>query len=197
MDNKKIQNYIRVLDEKSQRLKQLTDDLVEASKITSGNISLNFERINLTELMNQTIGEFSEKFEQKGLTTVMNVNTQEAVIEADSRRIWRVMENLFNNIYKYAMTGTRVYVSIDGRQDASEIVISIKNISATPLNCNPEELTERFIRGDVSRTTEGSGLGLSIAKNLTVAQKGAFEIQLDGDLFKVLLTFPVAKSLAE
>lgn len=197
VDNKKIQNYIRVLDEKSQRLKQLTDDLVEASKITSGNISLNFERINLTELMNQTIGEFSEKFEQKGLTTVMNVNTQEAVIEADSRRIWRVMENLFNNIYKYAMTGTRVYVSIDGRQDASEIVISIKNISATPLNCNPEELTERFIRGDVSRTTEGSGLGLSIAKNLTVAQKGAFEIQLDGDLFKVLLTFPVAKSLAE
>ncbi len=195
VDNEKVQNYIRVLDEKSQRLKQLTDDLVEASKITSGNISLNFERINLTELMNQTIGEFSEKFEQKGLTTVMNVNTQQTVIEADSRRIWRVMENLFNNIFKYAMTGTRIYVSIDGQKDVPEnVVISIKNISATPLNCNAEELTERFIRGDVSRTTEGSGLGLSIAKNLTEAQKGTFEIQLDGDLFKVILTFPAAVS---
>ena len=197
VDNEKIQNYIRVLDEKSQRLKQLTDDLVEASKITSGNISLNFERINLTELMNQTIGEFSEKFEQKGLTTVMNVNTSETVIEADSRRIWRVMENLFNNIFKYAMTGTRVYVSIDGRQETADIVISIKNISATPLNCSAEDLTERFIRGDVSRTTEGSGLGLSIAKNLTEAQKGTFEIQLDGDLFKVLLTFPQAERAAK
>lgn len=194
VENEKVQNYIKVLDEKSQRLKQLTDDLVEASKISSGNISLNFERINVTELMNQTIGEFSEKFEQKNLTTVMNVNVQNSVIEADSRRIWRVMENLFNNIYKYAMTGTRVYVTIDSLQDNDDsIEISIKNISASALNCNPDELTERFIRGDVSRTTEGSGLGLSIAKNLTEAQKGTFEIRLDGDLFKVYLTFPLAK----
>lgn len=192
VENEKVQNYIKVLDEKSQRLKQLTDDLVEASKISSGNISLNFERINLTELMNQAIGEFSEKFEQKNLTTVMNVNVQNAVIEADSRRIWRVMENLFNNIYKYAMAGTRVYVIIDSLKDNDKFIeISIKNISATALNCNPDELTERFIRGDVSRTTEGSGLGLSIAKNLTEAQKGSFEICLDGDLFKVYLTFPL------
>lgn len=195
VDNEKVQNYIRVLDEKSQRLKQLTDDLVEASKITSGNISYHFERINLTELLNQTIGEFSEKFETKHLTTVMNVNTRNVVIEADSRRIWRVMENLFNNVFKYAMSGTRVYVTLDQResekQDGIEqIEISIKNISENPLNCKPEELTERFIRGDESRTTEGSGLGLSIAKNLTIAQKGNFEIQLDGDLFKVFLTFP-------
>ncbi len=194
IDNEKVQNYIKVLDEKSQRLKQLTDDLVEASKITSGNISLHFEQINLTELMNQTIGEFSEKFELKNLTTVMNVRVKNAVIEADSRRIWRVMENLFNNIYKYAMEGTRVYLSIEDMPDKKKfIVISIKNISSSPLNCNPNELTERFIRGDVSRTTEGSGLGLSIAKNLTEAQKGTFEIQLDGDLFKVILTFPKAK----
>ena len=194
IDNEKVQNYIKVLDEKSQRLKQLTDDLVEASKITSGNISLHFEQINLTELMNQTIGEFSEKFEQKNLTTVMNVRVKNAVIEADSRRIWRVMENLFNNIYKYAMEGTRVYLSIEDMPDKKKfLVISLKNISASPLNCNPDELTERFIRGDVSRTTEGSGLGLSIAKNLTEAQKGIFEIQLDGDLFKVILTFPKAK----
>lgn len=198
VDNEKVQNYIRVLDEKSQRLKQLTDDLVEASKITSGNISLHFERINLTELMNQTIGEFSEKFDTRNLATVMNVNTREAVIEADSRRIWRVMENLFNNVYKYAMPGTRVYVTLDkvekdGEEETDRIRVTIKNISENPLLCKPEELTERFIRGDESRTTEGSGLGLSIAQNLTLAQKGSFEIELDGDLFKVFLTFPVAK----
>ena len=196
VESEKAQNYIRVLDEKSQRLKQLTDDLVEASKITSGNISLHFERINLTELMNQTIGEFYEKFEEKGLVTVMNVNTRQVMIEADSRRIWRVMENLFNNIYKYAMPGTRVYVSMDQSGEDKECVrVSIKNISQNYLNCKPEELTERFIRGDESRTTEGSGLGLSIAKNLTLAQKGSFEIELDGDLFKVLLTFPAAKDV--
>ena len=197
VDNEKVQNYIRVLDEKSQRLKQLTDDLVEASKITSGNISLHFERINLMELMNQTIGEFSEKFDERNLATVMNVNTKDAVIEADSRRIWRVMENLFNNVYKYAMPGTRVYVTLDraakgAEEEADRIRVTIKNISENPLLCKPEELTERFIRGDESRTTEGSGLGLSIAQNLTIAQKGSFEIELDGDLFKVHLTFPVA-----
>ena len=193
VENEKVRNYINVLDEKSQRLKQLTDDLVETSKISSGNISLHFEKINLTELMNQTIGEFSEKFELKKLTTVMNINVQNAVIEADSRRIWRVIENLFNNIYKYAMEGTRVYLTVDSLPNKiGYIALSVKNISASPLNCDPEELTERFIRGDESRTTEGSGLGLSIAKNLTLAQKGTFEIQLDGDLFKVILTFPLA-----
>ena len=193
VDNEKVQNYIKVLDEKSQRLKQLTDDLVEASKISSGNISLNFEKINLVELMNQTIGEFSEKFEQKKLTTIMNINVQNAVIEADSRRIWRVIENLFNNIFKYALEGTRVYLTVDSLPDRTGyIVLIIKNISSSPLNCDPEELTERFIRGDESRTTEGSGLGLSIAKNLTEAQNGTFVIRLDGDLFKVILTFPLA-----
>ncbi len=196
IDNERVRSYINVLDEKSQRLKQLTDDLVEASKISSGNINLHFERINLTELLNQTIGEFSEKFEQKGLTTVMNVNAQNAVIEADSRSIWRVMENLFNNIYKYALENTRVYIVInpvpkDNTKKQEMIELSVKNISAKELNCNPEELTERFIRGDESRTTEGSGLGLSIAKNLTEAQHGTFEIQLDGDLFKVVLVFRV------
>jgi len=194
VDNERVRNYIQVLDEKSQRLKQLTDDLVEASKISSGNISLHFEKINVTELLNQTIGEFSEKFDQKNLAIVMNVNASGAVIEADSRSIWRVMENLFNNIYKYALEGTRVYIAINSpsENDGQEMIeISIKNISAKELNCNPEELTERFIRGDESRTTEGSGLGLSIAKNLTEAQHGTFEILLDGDLFKVILTFPM------
>lgn len=195
--SEKARDYIRVLDEKSQRLKQLTDDLVEASKITSGTISLQFERINLTELMNQTIGEFSEKFEEKNLVTVMNVNTGNTVVEADSRRIWRVMENLFNNVYKYAMPGTRVYVSMDQVGKEERVQVSIKNISENYLNCKPEELTERFIRGDESRTTEGSGLGLSIAKNLTLAQKGTFEIELDGDLFKVFMTFPLAEEITK
>lgn len=189
----KIREYIEVLDTKSQRLKQLTDDLVEASKISSGNIVLQWEKINLIELLNQTIGEFSEKFEQKDLYPVVGAPQSNIYIEADSRRIWRVIENLFNNIFKYALPGTRVYIDL-GIADGEEgkwVALSIKNISANPLKVNPNELTERFIRGDESRTTEGSGLGLSIAKNLTEAQKGIFEIVMDGDLFKVNLYFPL------
>lgn len=194
--DEKIREYIEVLDAKSQRLKQLTDDLVEASKISSGNIVLQWEKINLVELLNQTIGEFSEKFEEKALSPVFNAPKGNIYIEADSRRIWRVIENLFNNIFKYALEGTRVYIDMAFTQDeeAGELVVlSLKNISAQPLKVNPAELTERFIRGDESRTTEGSGLGLSIAKNLTEAQKGKFEIVMDGDLFKVNMYFPLLK----
>lgn len=192
IESEKVKGYVAVLDTKSQRLKQLTDDLVEASKISSGNIALHWETINLVELVNQTIGEFSEKFEQKGLIPVIQFSDSHIYIEADSRRIWRVMENLFNNIVKYAMENTRVYVDISQFADESGmeyVEFSLKNISAQPLNIRADELTERFIRGDVARSTEGSGLGLSIAKNLTEAQKGTFEIVLDGDLFKVVLVF--------
>ncbi|MDO4303500.1 MAG: HAMP domain-containing sensor histidine kinase [Bacillota bacterium] len=190
-----IREYIQVLDAKSQRLKQLTDDLVEASKISSGNIVLQWEKINLVELLHQTIGEFSEKFGEKRLYPVFNSPADNVCILADSRRIWRVMENLFNNIYKYALEGTRVYIDLELRQDAENhekwVVLAVKNISAKPLKVNPNELTERFIRGDESRTTEGSGLGLSIAKNLVEIQKGVLEIVMDGDLFKVNLYFPL------
>lgn len=192
IESEKVKGYVEVLDTKSQRLKQLTDDLVEASKISSGNIALQWEKINLVELVNQTIGEFSEKFEQKNLTPVVQSTDNHMYIEADSRRIWRVVENLFNNIFKYAMEGTRVYIDMRGFTDEegeNYVELSLKNISAQPLNIDAEELTERFIRGDVARSTEGSGLGLSIAKNLTEAQKGTFEIVLDGDLFKAVLTF--------
>lgn len=190
----KIREYIEVLDVKSQRLKQLTDDLVEASKISSGNIVLQWEKINLVELLNQTIGEFSEKFEEKALYPMLRAPKGSVFIEADSRRIWRVIENLFNNIFKYALPGTRVYIDLgvfEEEEGQRLVILSIKNISAQPLKVSPEELTERFIRGDESRTTEGSGLGLSIAKNLTEVQKGSFEIVMDGDLFKVNLVFPL------
>ncbi len=186
-----VRKYIEVLDSKSQRLKQLTDDLVEASKISSGNIVLNMENIDLAELLKQAVGEFSEKFEQRGLTVVENYGAGPQIIWADSRRMWRVVENLFNNIYKYALEGTRIYIETVYNQfgERRQILLSIKNISAIPLNIRPEELTERFIRGDESRTTEGSGLGLSIAKSLTEAQGGKLNIVLDGDLFKVVLVF--------
>lgn len=195
IEDERIQGYINVLDAKSQRLKQLTDDLVEASKITSGNISLQMEKLNFAELVNQTCGEFSDKFREKCLEMVVNMPEKAVYIEADSRRIWRVVENLFSNAYKYALEGTRVYLDMkeivaEGKKAA---VFSMKNISAQALNIDAEELTERFIRGDISRSTEGSGLGLSIAKNLTELQNGRFEIYLDGDLFKVMLTFPCMK----
>lgn len=194
IEEEPVKGYIEVLDAKSQRLKQLTDDLVEASKISSGNITLLMEKINLTELVHQTIGEFFEKFEQKDLAVVADSMHEPVHIEADSRRIWRVMENLFGNIYKYAMPGTRVYLDMTKNEELQQVVFSVKNISAQPLNIKADELTERFIRGDVSRSTEGSGLGLSIAKNLTELQKGKFEIYLDGDLFKVSLIFPIINS---
>ena len=190
--DERIRGYIEVLDAKSQRLKQLTDDLVEASKISSGNISLQMERINFVELINQTIGEFMEKMEEKCLQVIPVMPERPVYIEADSRRIWRVVENLFGNVYKYALEGTRVYLDLTEKEENGRktAVFSMKNISAQPLNIDADELTERFIRGDVSRSTEGSGLGLSIAKNLTELQNGKFDIYLDGDLFKVILTFP-------
>lgn len=190
IENEKAKDYIRVLDEKSQRLKQLTEDLVEASKISSGNIKLEFMNLNLNELVHQVNGEFAERFEGRNLDLICILQPEPLLIRADSRRIWRVLENLYVNVCKYAMPGTRVYV--DAIKKDGKIQFSIKNISENPLNFQADELTERFIRGDVSRSTEGSGLGLSIAKNLTVLQHGSFNIYLDGDLFKVTITFDEA-----
>ncbi len=187
MKEEPAKSYIDILDGKAQRLKQLTDDLVEASKISSGNIELKKEKINLAELLNQTVGELAEKLEDRELQVVFEGKDLEAYIYADSRRMWRVIENLFNNICKYALENTRVYVDLtmaDGRVEAA-----IKNISKRQMNVQGDELTERFIRGDSARTTEGSGLGLYIAKSLTQVQGGSFSIHLDGDLFKVVLSF--------
>lgn len=187
LENERARNYIKVLDTKSQRLKQLAEDLVEASRISSGNIKLDMERINLVELVHQTEGEFAERFEERGLNIISNLPRESVVILADGRRIWRVLENLYNNVAKYAMENTRVYV--DMYADGNQVLFSIKNISENPLNIEADELTERFIRGDISRSTEGSGLGLSIAKNLMIMMGGTFQIYLDGDLFKVMIGF--------
>ncbi|MBO4457549.1 MAG: HAMP domain-containing histidine kinase [Butyrivibrio sp.] len=196
IQNERVKEYVEVLETKSQKLKQLTEDLVEASKISSGNISIQLGKIDFVELVNQTIGEFFEKFEDHLLTPIFKHEEQSMCINADARHLWRVIENLLNNVCKYALAGTRVYMDMiyitDG--DRRKVEFSVKNISESELNIGVDELTERFIRGDESRTTEGSGLGLSIAKNLTIAQGGEFNIRLDGDLFKVVIVFDCIES---
>ena len=190
----KIQEYLRILDEKSQRLKVLTEDVVEASKASTGNIKLEMNDIDFVEMVQQVIGEFEEKFKEKNLTMMVHFTDEPSIIYADGQRMWRVMENVFGNVVKYAMEGTRVYAEISNRN--KKVTFSLKNISAQPLNISADELTERFIRGDVARNTEGSGLGLSIAKSLTELQGGEFKLYLDGDLFKVMITF-VAKNYSK
>ena len=188
-EDPKIRGYLDVLGNKAQRLKVLTEDVVEASKASTGNISLEMTELNFIELVNQVIGEFEEKFEEKNLKMVVHFDEEEAIICADGRRLWRVLENVFGNAAKYAMENTRVYVDV--KMNRPKVQLSLKNISAQPLNISADELTERFIRGDVSRNTEGSGLGLSIAKDLVQLQGGEFKLYLDGDLFKVTIEFEV------
>ncbi len=188
----KVRDYIRILDNKSQRLRQLTEDLVEASKISSGNITLHIQEINYAEIINQILGEFYEKFDDSELFPILKCEKYSVFIQADPRQLYRVIENLLNNVCKYAMPDTRVYLDLEVKEDeenGNSATFSVKNISRNELNIKAEELTERFIRGDISRSTEGSGLGLSIAQSLTSAMGGKFEIVLDGDLFKVTVTF--------
>ena len=169
--------------------------MVEASKISTGNVSLNIQPLNFTELAQQVCGEFQEQFQSRQLTIVTLFSAKQPTIQADGQKMWRVLSNLFTNIYKYAMEGTRVYISLENQ--GTKVVFTAKNISAQALNFSADQLTERFIRGDLSRSTEGSGLGLSIAKTLTELQKGSFRLYLDGDLFKVVITFPVENKLPE
>ena len=187
-EDPKIQGYLDVLETKAQRLKTLTEDVVEASKVSSGNITLEMMDVNLVEMINQTEGEFTEKFAAKNLIVVQNLPDGPAMIHVDGRRMWRVLENIYNNAAKYAMPGTRVYADLWLEEE--KVIFSLKNISEQPLNISADELTERFIRGDISRSTEGSGLGLSIAKSLTEMQGGVFRLYLDGDLFKATIEFP-------
>lgn len=147
--------------------------------------------LNLAEMIQQVSGEFEERFRVRNLKEVLLLPDEEAVIQADGRRMWRVFENIYNNAAKYAMEGTRIYAELFVEERV--VRFSLKNISEQALNISADELTERFIRGDISRSTEGSGLGLSIAKTLTQMQRGTFELYLDGDLFKVTIEFPRVK----
>lgn len=189
LPGERVQEYLNVLDQKSQRLKTLTEDLVEASKASSGNLKLEMARLDLVEMIWQTNGEFEEKFADRHLELVSSLPGTSALIEADGRHLWRVLENLYNNAFKYAMERSRVYTDVIC--DNGIAYFTIKNVSEHPLNVSSDELTERFVRGDVSRTTEGSGLGLSIAQSLTKLQGGSFDIIIDGDLFKVRIGFPI------
>lgn len=187
MPNEQAEEYLNILDNKSQRLKRLTEDLVEASKASSGNIKLNIEKLNVNELLKQVSGEFEDKFKSRNLEEVMSLPEKNVYINADSRYMYRILENMYSNISKYAMDNTRVY--IDVIPNNNRITIQMKNISKEKLNISTEELMQRFVRGDSARNTEGSGLGLSIATSLTTLQGGTFNIYLDGDLYKVIIEF--------
>ena len=182
--------YLEVLERQSLRLKKLIDDLMEMSKASTGNMAVEVTAVDATETINQALGEFADKLEKAQLTPVFTAPQDTVTMLADGRLTWRVLSNLLSNAVKYALPGTRLYVDllhIDGN-----VLISLKNISKEPLNISSDELMDRFVRGDVSRNTEGSGLGLNIAKSLMELQKGQLQLLVDGDLFKATLIFPEA-----
>ncbi len=178
--------YVAVLDRQSRRLKKLTEDLVEASKASTGNIAVKLEPIVVNEIIHQAIGDYNEKLSAGRLDVIVNTYDGSVMALADGRLLWRVLDNLLNNVCKYALAGTRVYVDLDEAED--RVVLSMKNISRDPLYVRGEELTERFVRGDASRHTEGSGLGLNIAQSLMELMGGTFQVSVDGDLFKAELS---------
>ena len=183
-------DYIEVLDRKSQRLKKLTEDLVEASKASTGVLSVTREKIGMSQLIDQATAEWEEKLSDRRLTLVTTLPEGETWVYADGRHLWRVIDNLLSNCSKYAMEGTRIYLDLE--RGKGQVALSVKNISRDPLNVPAERLMERFVRGEESRSTEGSGLGLSIARSLTELQGGAFDLAVDGDLFKAIVTLPQA-----
>ena len=183
--------YIEVLSRQSLRLKKLIDDLMEMSKASTGNIQVEIGKIDAVEAVNQALGEFADKLTAAGLTPVFRQSEENVYLLADGRLLWRAMSNVLSNAVKYALPGTRLYVDVSAVEDKA--VISFKNISGAQLNISAEELMERFVRGDSSRNTEGSGLGLNIAKSLMELQKGQLQLLVDGDLFKVTLVFPKAE----
>lgn len=186
---KEAREYADVLERQSNRLKKLLEDLIEASKASTGNITVELAPTDAAELLRQAVGEYSERLTAQSLETVLRIGGESCTITADGRLLWRVFDNLLGNVVKYAMPGTRVYLDLTEQGGQSSIVV--KNISREALNIDTDELMERFVRGDASRATEGSGLGLSIARSLTECMGGRFELSVDGDLFKVTLRFPM------
>ncbi len=189
LESAAAREYTQVLARQAQRLKKLTEDLVEASKASTGNIAVHAAPTDVNLLLSQAAGEFADRFSERRLETVLTVSPEQPEIMADGQLLWRVFSNLMSNIYKYAMEGTRVYLAAELRGD--RVDATFRNISREALNLTGEELMERFVRGDRARSGEGSGLGLSIARSLTELQGGAFEITVDGDLFKVTVSFPL------
>ena len=183
--------YLQVLDRQSAKLKKLIEDLVEASKASTGNITANMGPTDVKVLVGQMAGEYEERLKEQGIDLVLDMGEEVGLILGDGNLLWRVFDNILNNVCKYAQTGTRVYLS--AKEQGNQVVITFKNVSKYPLNISSDELMERFVRGDSSRNTEGSGLGLSIAKSLCEVQKGSFELEIDGDLFKTIITFLVMK----
>lgn len=188
MPTDQAKEYLDVLDRQAARLKKLIEDLVEASKASTGNLTVHFQPTDVNVLLSQSSGEYQERLAARDLSLVLTPAEEAPWISADGQLLWRVFENLLSNAQKYAMPGTRVYLSCQATE--AEVAVTFRNISATPLNISAEELMDRFVRGDAARSTEGSGLGLSIARDLTQLQHGRFDLTIDGDLFKVVLTFP-------
>lgn len=191
LNNGNAKEYVMILEEKSARLKQLVEDLIEASKASSGSLSVSAEKVDLRQLVMQAYGEYEEKIEKAGLDIRISTADDNIEVNADGKHLWRIVENLLSNALKYSMHGSRVYINVDKNEQYG--ILIIKNISAYPLEISPEQLAERFVRGDASRTTEGSGLGLSIAQSLANLQGGSFKIEIDGDLFKVTVEIPLWK----
>ncbi|MFI3170805.1 MAG: HAMP domain-containing sensor histidine kinase [Eubacteriales bacterium] len=187
-DNEKIHEYSEILLRQAERLKKLTEDLVHASKVTTGNVEVQLAPCDVGVLLTQMIGEYEHKLETLHLKMIVKQPEQPVVIQADGKHMWRIFDNLLNNVCKYAQEGTRIYLSLEEKE--LQAVISLRNISKYELNISEEELMERFVRGDSSRHSEGNGLGLSIAKSLVEVQGGSMQIVIDGDLFKVILQFP-------
>jgi signal transduction histidine kinase len=188
LSNKDALRYVEVLDKKSQRLKIIIDDLFEASKMASGAVDLEIEKLEVTSLLKQTLGEFDEAINNSELTFKLKLPEEKVYANLDGKKTWRVFENLINNILKYSQAGTRVYISL--KEEDNKIIIIMKNTSSYEMDFENEEIFERFKRGDKSRNTEGTGLGLSIAKSIIELQGGELSIEIDGDLFKAKVIVP-------
>lgn len=195
IDSRTAKEYIGVLDRQATRLARLIEDLVEASKATSGNVRVQLENINISELLEQAVSEYEMRLEQSSVTSVLSVSASRLMAVADGRLLWRVFDNLLSNVCKYGLAGTRLY--IDAAEQDGSVTVTFRNVSADRLNIPAEELMERFVRGDSSRTTSGSGLGLTIARSLTELQNGKFNIEIEGDMFKVFVVLPAAESVSE
>lgn len=183
-------SYIETLEKKSLRLKVLIEDLFEVSKATTNNITLNLMDVDVVNLMKQVSVEHADKFEQMGLQLRWNVPEEKIILKLDNQKTYRIFENLFVNIQKYAMPNSRVYIDVE--KSETDVTVTMRNMSAVELHTSGDELAERFVRGDASRNTEGSGLGLAIARSFTEAQKGSLHISVDGDLFKVVILWKLS-----